>query len=101
MDSGDREKALEPGAEIAQAWLSVRRCDEAVLRAVSVAGESVRASPAIACERVAFVAAELALLRRVDDIGELACRFTKVSELALGVHEVVARLNTAVPLDGP
>src|SRR3990172_5461448 len=58
------EESLVPRAEIVQAGLAFGSPNEAVLGALSIAGESDLAFTAIARQRVEFVLPELVLLRR-------------------------------------
>ena len=57
---GVGEETLHAGAEIVVSGLAVGGFEEAVLRALAVAGEEVGAALAVVGERVVLVAAELA-----------------------------------------
>ena len=79
------------------ARLAVRGGGEAVLRAAAVAGEAHGAIQAEAGQGVAFVLAELLLLRRCDELEHV--RHLDVAEQVVGLDIVVAGVEIAVVLE--
>ena len=81
------EEALVGGAEVVEPGLPVRSPDEAVLRALAVAGKAHLAAPAVTRQGVALVTAELPLEVRVDQRAQPPVH--DVAELELRIHVVI------------
>src|SRR3990172_4133296 len=82
------EEGLEPGAQVVEARITVRREDEAILRTSAGAGEANVALEAVTRQRVSFVEPELPLLLRGDELEHV--RLADVPELVARLDEVVA-----------
>lgn len=92
------EKQLVSRAEIIQAFLPIRRTEEAVLRALTVAGKANLAFAAVFWERIPFILAELALLRGADQAQQGT--INHVAQPVLRIDVMVARVEIAIVFDG-
>src|SRR5271166_4241840 len=88
------EEELEAGAEVVLARFAVLEQREAVLRTAAAAEEAHVAFSALSGQRVAFVVAELAHLRRGDEIDQRRRR--DVAELLPRLDEMIAGVEIAV-----
>ena len=92
------EERLEPGAQVVQPRLTIRRHDEAILRTFAVTGEAHVAFPAVTRQRIPLVLAEFELLGRGHQLDHVSC--PDVAQQVVGLDKVVARVQIAVVLDG-
>src|SRR6185312_11861816 len=92
------EEEFVAGAEVVEAGFAVGSCEEAVLGALSVAGEADFALVAVAGQGVALGGSEAALLGRADE--RLHGRLHNVAQLIFRIDEVVAGVEVAVVLEG-
>ena len=92
------KEVLEAGAQVVEARLAVGRQNKPVLGTLAMTGEAHVALPAETRQRIAFVKAELDLLRRGHQLDHV--RVPDVAQQIVRLHEVIARIQIAVVLDG-
>ena len=92
------EEQLETGTQVIKPRIAVGGHEEAVLRALAVAGKAHVAFAAEIRQRVALVQAELQLLRRSEHL-EHVC-VLDVAQQELWLDEMIAGIQVAVVLNG-
>src|SRR5271165_5564847 len=86
--AGVGKEEFEPRAEIVLARLAILRQRKAILWAAAIAQEPHLAFAALLSQRIALVGAELAHLRRGNELNHRRCR--DVAELLSRLDEMVA-----------
>ena len=90
------EVGLQPGAEIVQSRLAIRRDKETMFGTLSVAFKQVSAFAAIPRKRGALVLSKPALLLRIHQLSERC--FQDISEQVPRLDEVIAGVQVAIVL---